>query len=51
MVYYCDKGRKADHGEDIPTIRENPIRCIGKWYYDSQSDMNNFSDTVRQADK
>ncbi|XP_076155564.1 uncharacterized protein LOC143138951 [Alosa pseudoharengus] len=38
-------------GEQIPTIRENPIKCLGKWYDDTLSDRNNISDTVNQADE
>ncbi|XP_023646720.2 iron-sulfur cluster transfer protein NUBPL isoform X5 [Paramormyrops kingsleyae] len=38
-------------GEQIPTIRENPIKCLGKWYDDTLSDRNNISDTGKQADE
>ncbi|XP_015259494.1 PREDICTED: uncharacterized protein LOC107104090 [Cyprinodon variegatus] len=38
-------------GEQIPTIRENPIKCLGKWYDDTLSDRNNISDTANQADE
>ena len=38
-------------GEKIPTIRENPIKCLGKWYDDTLGDRNNISGTARQADE
>lgn len=34
-------------GEDIPIIRENPIKCLGKWYDDSLSDSNIISRTKK----
>lgn len=38
-------------GEEIPTIRENPITYLGKWYDDTLSYKNNISRTEKQADK
>lgn len=37
--------------EQIPTIKENPIKCLGKWYDNILSDKNNISDTEKQADE
>lgn len=51
------KGKVTDafklhvQGEEIPTIRENPIKCLGKWYDDTLGDRNNISKTEKQADE
>ena len=38
-------------GEQIPTIKENPIKCLGKWYDDTLSDRSNISETGKQTDE
>ncbi len=51
------KGKVTDvfrlqvQGEDIPTIRESPMKCLGKWYDDTLCDRTNISSTEKQADK
>lgn len=37
-------------GEMIPSIEENPIKCLGKWYDASLTDRCNVSRTEKQAD-
>lgn len=29
--------------EVIPSIQENPIKCLGKWFDDSLTDKNNIT--------
>ena len=36
-------------GEAIPSIKDNPIKCLGKWYDDSLRDHNNIDNTKRQV--
>ncbi|RXN08337.1 hypothetical protein ROHU_011579 [Labeo rohita] len=38
-------------GEVIPSIEENPIKCLGKWYDASLTDISNVSRTEKQADE
>ncbi len=38
-------------GEIIPSIEENSIKCLGKWYEASLTDKSNASRTEKQADK
>ncbi|XP_030008310.1 uncharacterized protein LOC115431800 [Sphaeramia orbicularis] len=38
-------------GEVIPSIRENPIKCLGKWFDDSLTDRKNISSTEKQAEE
>lgn len=33
------------HGEVIPLIEENPIKCLGKWLDESLTDRNNIGST------
>ena len=36
-------------GEVIPSIIDNPIKCLGKWYDDSLSDKNNIKRIEQQV--
>ncbi|KAL0148227.1 hypothetical protein M9458_056459 [Cirrhinus mrigala] len=36
-------------GEVIPSLKENPIKCLGKWFDDSLTDRNNISSTEKQT--
>lgn len=38
-------------GEMIPTIEENPIKCLGKWYDATLTDSWKVSRTEKQADE
>lgn len=33
--------------EEIPVVNENPIKCLGKWYDDTFSDMDNITGTEK----
>ncbi|RXN24418.1 reverse transcriptase [Labeo rohita] len=38
-------------GEVIPSLKENPIKCLGKWFDDSLTDRNNISSTEKQTEE
>ncbi|XP_059378226.1 uncharacterized protein LOC132114105 [Carassius carassius] len=38
-------------GEVIPSIEENPIKCLGKWFDDSLTDRNNIASTEKQMEE
>ncbi|XP_066299893.1 uncharacterized protein [Branchiostoma lanceolatum] len=38
-------------GEPIPSIKGNPIKCLGKWYDDTLSDRKNVSSTMMQIEE
>ncbi len=38
-------------GEQIPTVSEQPVKCLGKWYDDTMKDVQNNRKTVRQTEK
>ena len=35
-------------GEEIPSIVENPIKCIGKWFKGSLTDTESIDDTKKK---
>ncbi len=37
--------------EVIPSIEENPIKCLGKWFDDSLTDRNNITNTEKQTEE
>ena len=37
-------------GERIPTVSEQPVKCLGKWYDDTLNDVQNNQKTVRQTE-
>ena len=37
--------------EVIPSIEENPIKCLGKWFDDSLTDRNNIASTEKQVEE
>lgn len=51
------KGKVTDvfklqvQGEDIPTVRHNPVKSLGKWYDNTFSDRNNISSMAKQTDE
>lgn len=38
-------------GEVIPSIEENPIKCLGKWFDDSLTNRNNTTSTEKQTEE
>ncbi|XP_063418448.1 uncharacterized protein LOC134701249 [Mytilus trossulus] len=40
---------QGEHGEVIPSIIDNPIKCVGKWYDDSLSDKNDIKRIEQQV--
>ncbi|XP_057673103.1 uncharacterized protein LOC130904394 [Corythoichthys intestinalis] len=36
-------------GETIPSIEDNPVKCLGKWYDSSLTDRDNVTRTKKQA--
>jgi len=46
-------GRFSLHvqGEAIPSIEDNPVKCLGKWFDVSLSDRANAKNTVEQAEE
>ena len=35
--------------ETIPTVREEPIKCLGKWFHDTLKDKASIADVVNQT--
>lgn len=45
-----DKYDLLIQGEIIPSIKDNPIKCLGKWYNESLKDKNNVHSTEKQVE-
>lgn len=45
-----DKYNLLIQGEVIPSIKDNPIKCLGKWYDESLKDRNNVHSTEKQVE-
>ena len=52
MKFRTNKSRslviEKGKGEDVPSIMDSPIKCLGKWYDVSLKDTNNISRTKNQ---
>ena len=52
MKFRTNKSRslviEKGKGEDVPSIMDSPIKCLGKWYEVSLKDTNNISRTKNQ---
>lgn len=38
-------------GEEIPSIEDNPIKYLGKWFHDSLTDRNSVTSTEKQTEE